>query len=96
MFYGIKILYVSKNTGIQGSMKKLRSLMKKIKKRLFQIIIDSIKNIYNNFQSQKEKKRTAFMNNHNGGQQFQIAMSWLKFYQKKFYFYNFYSDKSET
>jgi len=41
------------------------------------------------------RKRTAFMNNHSGGQKFQIAMSWLKFYQKNFYFYNFYSDKSE-
>jgi len=47
IFDGIKILYVSKNTRNPGSMKKLRSLMKKIKKGLSQIIIDSIKNIYN-------------------------------------------------
>ena len=35
------------------------------------------------------------MNHYSGVQKFQIAMTWLKFFNRKMYYYNFYYDKTE-
>lgn len=41
-------------------------------------------------------KRAALITRYNGGHKFQIAMTWLKFFNKKFFFYNFFFDKAEN